>query len=94
LKLKTNKKNYYKMEEKGLFLKIRDKFNLEEELYCPPHCFPHKPPFTQPIERERCHYHSSILRMLHHRPFCYLICSNYKKMIETYRTSREKNASI
>ena len=43
------------IEEKGLFLKIKDKTILDEELFCPLHCFPHKLPFTKPIEREMPH---------------------------------------
>lgn len=89
--MRISRRSYSKMPERGLFLSIRDKSDLEEELFCPPHCFPHKLPFTKPIERERCHYHSSRLRMIHHIPYCYLTgCPNYKKMIDEYKKSKNK----
>jgi|APSaa5957512622_1039677.scaffolds.fasta_scaffold113679_2 hypothetical protein len=69
----------------------KDKINLEEELFCPPHCLPHKRPFTKPITNERCHLHKQKRHMLHHQPFCKLTkCPNYKKMIATYKKYKEE----
>ncbi len=72
-------------------LYIKDKivvFDKGNELYCPPHCFPHKFPFTKPIIDEPCHYHNAKFRMFHHIPFCYLFCKNYNRMIEKYKENK------
>jgi len=74
-----------------ILLEIKDKKDLEQELYCPPHCFPHKFPFTKPIKNERCHTHSRLWRMLHHIPFCYLVdCPNYQFMMQNYKLDKQK----
>lgn len=72
--------------ETGLFLYIKDKQNLEQELYCPPHHWPHKLPFTKPIRRERCHFHAKKWRLLHHIPLCHALrCKNIKTMLKFYK---------
>ena len=51
-------------------LDISDKIIVEEELYCPSHRIPHSLPIIgELIIDERCHYHNSKLRMLHHKTF-------------------------
>lgn len=72
-------------------LNIEDKVEIEErELFCPPHCFPHKLPFTQPIINEPCHYHRKRWRMLHHIPYCKILkCSNYELMMKEYKKHRK-----
>jgi hypothetical protein len=73
----------------ALFMKIKDKVDVKgkkgEELFCPPHCIPHKLPFSKPICDEPCHYHKKKWRMIHHTPFCFLFCPNFKIMIEEYK---------
>ena len=71
-------------------LNIRDKTRVDgrnnEEIYCPPHTFPHKLPFSEPIVDEPCHIHGANWRMQHHIPFCrYLECPNYERMMEKYQ---------
>ena len=71
-------------------LNIKDKIQVKsidnKMLYCPPHTFPHRLPFSEPITDESCHLHEANWRMKHHIPFCrYLDCPNYKRMIEKYQ---------
>lgn len=49
---RRNKENYFKMCEKAWKLNIEDKLELPEQLFCPPHCLPHKMPFTKPLGRD------------------------------------------
>lgn len=76
-------------------LNIKDKIEIcdkkGERLYCPPHRIPHKLPFTKPITDEPCHYHNAEWRMFHHIPFCYLFCSNYRRMMEKYKEDKKKS---
>jgi len=76
-------------------LNLKDKVKVcgkkGERLCCPPHCIPHKLPFTKPITNESCHYHNAKWRMLHHIPFCWFFCSNYKRMIEKYKEDIKKS---
>lgn len=76
-------------KENGWKLNIKDKIELNKKLFCPPHCFPHKLPFTKPIIKELCHIHKAKWRMLHHLFFCKILgCPHYKKMKEYYESNK------
>ena len=79
-------------------LNTKDKVDVRgkkgKRLYCPPHCIPHKLPFTKPIIDEPCHYHNSKWRMFHHILFCYLFCLNYPRMIEKYKEDKKKLSEL
>jgi len=71
-------------------LEINDKINIPqkegENLCCPPHTFPHKPPLTKKITEEPCHTHKAKWRMSRHIIYCkYLKCPHFKRMIEEYK---------
>jgi len=74
-------------KRKYWFMNIKDKDNLENGKYCPPHRLPHTLPIIgDPVIDEPCHIHRSRLRMIHHRLFCKIIkCPNYYTMLEEYR---------
>jgi len=77
-------------KENGWRLNIKDKVIISKTRCCPAHTIPHKLPFTKPITNEPCHYHKAKWRMLHHIPFCFFLCKNYKFMINKYKNLREK----
>ncbi|NQU78338.1 hypothetical protein HQ545_01070 [Candidatus Woesearchaeota archaeon] len=73
-------------------LDIKDKIEVrgdKPDLCCPPHCIPHKLPFTRPITDEPCHYHDARWRMAHHIPFCYMFCPHHSTMMKEYREHKE-----
>ena len=81
-----DKRDCTKEKQKGWKLNIKDKHPLSKTKFCPPHCFPHRPPFTKPITKEPCHIHKAKWRMLHHKLFCkFLKCPHYKFMIKNYK---------
>lgn len=69
-------------KEEGFLMNIKDKYNISETLFCPPHYLPHKIPIGKKICNEKCHIHKAKWRMAHHKFFCkYLKCENYEFMI-------------
>jgi hypothetical protein len=73
-----------------LWVDIEDKVELKEEKYRPPHCLPHKFPFTKPITDEPCHFHDKRWRMGHYILYCKILkCKNYDFMINQYKEYQE-----
>ncbi len=79
-------------ERKPWFMNIRDKINLNNGNYCPPHWIPHKIPVIETkVTDEPCHIHEAEWRMLHHRVYCQLLkCPHYNAMMIRYREMRQK----
>ena len=75
-----------------LFMKQKDKHNIDKYLCCPPHYLPHKLPIGEKIDDEPCHIHNNKLRMIHHSLFCKYIlnCPHYKLMMDFYKSNKEK----
>ena len=73
------------------FMGITDKIKISDDIWCPPHYFPHKLPFGDKITNEACHLHKSKWRMLHHLPYCKILrCKNYKFMVEKYNEMKKE----
>ena len=68
---------------KKIFINIKDKIMLSNELFYAPHYLPHKFPIGEKICDEKCHIQKAKWRMKHHIFFCkYLKCPNYEFMIK------------
>jgi len=79
-----------KMKLPRFFLNIVDKVDVGEDRFCPPHYWPHTLPIGERITDERCHYHKSNWRMIHHTPFCFATsCENYDAMMKAYGENKE-----
>ena len=75
------------------FMKIKDKINISDSRFCPPHYLPHKLPWGKKVTTENCHIHTTWWRMLHHSPFCrYLKCPNYSFMIKKYKEFKQRGS--
>lgn len=70
-------------------MNIKDKVNISDKRFCPPHYWPHKLPFGEKVTCEKCHVHKAKWRMSHHTFFCkFLGCPNYKFMVNKEKTRK------
>jgi hypothetical protein len=71
------------MIKKIRWMEIKDKIDLADDRFCPPHYLPHKLPIGEKITDEKCHFHKAKWRMAHHATFCKVLkCPNYEFMIK------------